>query len=175
MPDDQQNGGYAKLKGIEFNYFQQFTFLPGWWSGFAAFANYTRMEVVGNYASGNAISLAPTSEVAGFNPETGNVGISYNRNRTTVRVQFNHHGRYLTGFSQTRSNLVYRRARDVVDIKTQYQLTKNLDFYLDVVNVLNEAESASELAAARRRCQTNPAVLLASTAGCSEAHHGPFT
>lgn len=140
----QRNGGYAKVKGLELNYFQQFTFLPGWWSGFAAFANYTRMKVEGNYSTGNAIALAPTSEVAGFNPETGNIGISYNRNRATIRVQFNHHGRYLTGFSQTQSSLVYRRARDVVDVKTQYQLTKNFDLYLDVVNVLNEAESASE-------------------------------
>ena len=59
-------------------------------------------------------------------------------------MQFNHYGRYLSGFSQTQSSLVYRRARDVVDIKTQYQLNKHFDVYVDVVNVLNEAESASE-------------------------------
>ena len=81
--DDAANGGYAKIKGIEISYSQQFTFLPGWWSGIRrVFANYTRMEVVGNYSTGGAINtgvsaanpLAPTSEVAGFNPETANVG-----------------------------------------------------------------------------------------------------
>jgi len=148
----QENGGYAKIKGVEFNYSQQFTFLPGWWSGFGAFANYTRMQVVGNYSTGTAINtgiaagnpLAPTSEVAGFNPETANLGISYIKNRASVRVQFNHYGRYLTGFSLTRSALTYSRARDVVDIKTTYQLSKRFSVYLDAVNIFAEADRASE-------------------------------
>ena len=140
----QANGGFAKLKGIELNYIQQFTFLPGWWSGFGAFANYTRMNVAGNYAGGGVTAVAPTSEVAGFNPETGNLGISYIKNRLTIRVQFNHHGRYLTGFSTIRSALTYSRARDVIDIKTGYQISKNYDVYLDVVNMFARPDRASE-------------------------------
>ncbi|MBI4625818.1 MAG: TonB-dependent receptor [Verrucomicrobia bacterium] len=148
----QANGGYAKIKGVEFNYSQQFTFLPGWWSGFGAFANYTRMQVVGNYSTGGAINtgivagspLAPTSEVAGFNPETANAGISYIKNRLSVRAAWNHNGRYLTGFSLTRSALTYSRARDVVDIKTTYQFSKKLGVYLDAVNIFAEADRASE-------------------------------
>lgn len=140
----QDNGGFAKVKGVEFNYSQQFTFLPGFWSGLGAYANYTRMDIEGNYAAGNAISLAPTSEVAGFNPETANFGVSYIKNRVTVRLQYNHYGRFLTGFSLTQSALTYSRARDVIDIKTAYQFSRNFSAYLDVVNVFGEADRASE-------------------------------
>jgi len=146
------NGGFARIKGWEASYQQRFAFLPGWWSGFGAFANYTRMEVVGNYSTGSAINtgvsagnpLAPTSEVAGFNPETGNVGISYIKNRATIRVQLNHYGRYLSGFSLTRSALTYMQARDAVDIKTSYQISRYLSVYLDAVNVFAEPDRASE-------------------------------
>lgn len=140
----QENGGQAKIRGVELNYIQQFTFLPGWWSGFGAFANYTRMNVAGNYAGGNVTARAPTSEVAGFNPETGNAGLSYIKNKITVRVQLNHHGRYLTGFSTIRSALTYSRSRNVVDVKTAFQISRNFSAYLDVVNVFERPDRASE-------------------------------
>ena len=83
----QANGGSAKVKGLELNYSQQFTFLPGWMKGFGAFANFTKMEAEGNYGSGTAIALAPTPKIAGFNPLNANAGISYIQNNLTVRVQ----------------------------------------------------------------------------------------
>jgi TonB-dependent receptor len=136
----QYNGGFAKLKGFEFNYSQQFTFLPGWLSGFGAYMNYTRMQVEGNYGSGAAIALAPTSEVAGFNPEVGNVGISYIKNKVSIRFQFNHAGRYLVTFNANQSRLIYSPSRDVLDIKTTYQLTRRLGVYLDVSNVFAQGD-----------------------------------
>jgi len=140
----QYNGGFAKVKGFELNYNQQFTFLPGWLGGFSVFANYTRMEVEGNYGAGTAISLAPTSEVAGFNPETGNLGISYIRGKGSLRFQFNHVGRYLNSYNANQSRLLYRKARSTLDIKSTYELTKNFGLYLDVSNVLAEGDRVLE-------------------------------
>ena len=94
--DTQANGGFAKIRALELAYQQQFTFLPGWWKGFGVFANYTRLETEGNYGTG---TVATTGQVAGFVPETGNVGISYIRNGMSLRVQFNHKGRTLNGFN----------------------------------------------------------------------------
>jgi outer membrane receptor protein involved in Fe transport len=45
----QYNGGAAKVRGLEFSYSQQFTFLPGFWKGFGAFFNATVMRAEGNY------------------------------------------------------------------------------------------------------------------------------
>ncbi len=142
----QFNGGAAKVRGFELNYSQQFTFLPGWLGGFAAYANYTRMETEGNYGAGNAIAVAPNpkGKVAGFNPETSNFGVSYIRNKITVRLQFNHRGRYLTTYNAVDSQLVYRIRRDTLDLKTMYQLTRRFSVYLDVNNVLGEFETGTD-------------------------------
>jgi len=139
------NGGSAKIKGFEFNFSQQFTFLPGWLAGFGAFANYTKLDAEGNYNTGNSIAVQPNAEVAGFNPQLANLGVSYIRNKITVRVQFSHRDRYLITYSPTESAKTYARKRNTVDLKTGYQLSKTFDVYLNVDNVLNADDRALEL------------------------------
>jgi hypothetical protein len=39
---------------------------------------------------------------------------------------------------------LYRKARSTLDVKFNYQIHRNLDFYLDVWNVLAEADRALE-------------------------------
>jgi TonB-dependent receptor len=136
----QYNGGFAKVKGLELNYSQQFTFLPGFWSGFGAFANVTVMRAEGNYGAGSAISLAPNPKVAGFNPRTGNAGISYIKGKVSVRVQVNHRGQYLTSYNTNASRMVYAMKRTAVDLKTVYYISKQYNVYLDVNNVLMEPD-----------------------------------
>jgi TonB-dependent receptor len=132
----QYNGGSAKIKGLEINYSQQFTFLPGIWKGLGAYANFTKMNAEGNYGSGSAIALQPTPKIAGFNPTTGNLGLSYIRNKITLRTQATYRGRYLASYNVNESRLVYFRERLRLDIKTAYQLSKRFEFYLDVSNIL---------------------------------------
>ena len=140
----QQNGGFAKVKGLELGYNQQFTFLPGIWKGLGAFANLTRMQAEGNYGTGNAIALAPNPRVAGFNPFIANVGVSYIRSRMSLRVSFNYRGRYLTGFNPIESRSTYAHARPTVDIKTLYNINRNFSVYLDIVNLLMEPDRQTE-------------------------------
>lgn len=150
----QANGGFAKIKGIELNYSQQFTFLPGFWSGFGGFANYTRMQVEGNYGAGTAISLDPTSEVPGFNPVTANVGISYIKNRIDVRLQYNYTGRYLVTYNNNQSRRQYLNARSSVNIRSVFQLSKHFDFYFDAVNIFNAPDRSQEYYAGRPRSKS---------------------
>lgn len=142
----QYNGGSARVRGLELNYSQQFTFLPGIFGGLGAYANYTRMETEGNYGAGNSIAVAPNpkGKVAGFNPETANFGVSYIRNKVTVRLQYNHRARYLTTYNVVESQLVYRIRRDTLDVKTMYQFSRRFSVYLDVNNVLSEFETGSD-------------------------------
>lgn len=139
------NGGSAKIKGLELNFSQQFSFLPGWWSGFGAFANYTRLDAQGNYNTGNVIAVAPTAEVAGFNPQLANLGLSYIRNKISIRLQFSHRDRYLITYNATDSAKTYARKRNTFDLKTGYQISRHFDVYLNVDNVLNEDDRALEL------------------------------
>lgn len=43
------NGGWARVRGVEFNYQQSLSFLPGWLGGFGIFANGTRLVTRGTY------------------------------------------------------------------------------------------------------------------------------
>ncbi len=140
----QANGGFAKVKGIELSYNQQFTFLPGIWKGLGAYANVTRMQAEGNYGSGTAIALAPNPRVAGFNPFVANVGVSYIRSRLSLRASFNYRGKYLTGFNPNESRSTYAHARPTVDLKTLYNVNRTFSVYLDVVNVLMNPDRQTE-------------------------------
>lgn len=145
----QRNGGSAKVKGLELSYSQQFTFLPGFWSGLGAFANLTRMQAEGNYGNGNQLgtgtaALIPTSKIAGFNPRVANLGVSYIKNKASVRFQYNMRGRYLATFNVNESRQVYLTARNTLDIKTVYHFSRRFDVYLDVVNALHEADRKAE-------------------------------
>ena len=48
-------------------------------------------------------------------------------------------------FNANQSALPYQRDRDVLDIKAGYQISKHFDLYLNVDNVINEADAAQEL------------------------------
>jgi TonB-dependent receptor len=140
----QYNGGFAKVRGLELGYMQQFTMLPGIWKGLGAYANMTRMIAEGNYGAGNAIALAPNPRVAGFNPFIANAGVSYIRNRLNLRVQYNYRGKYLTTFNANESRAVYAHARPTVDVKTLYNLNRQFSVYLDVVNIFTEPDRQIE-------------------------------
>ena len=83
--------------------------------------------------------------MAGFNPQLANLGLSYLRDKISVRVQFSHRDRYLFAFNATQSAKTYAQARNVIDIKTGYQISKTFDVYLNVDNVLNADDRALEL------------------------------
>lgn len=135
------NGGSARVRGFELAYQQQFTFLNGWMRGFGAFANYTRLETKGNYGTNTVTS---TNQVAGFYPEMGNFGLSYIHSPISIRAQFNYVSRYLNTFSASQARLLYRLARPTLDIKTVYTISRHMDFYLDVMNVLAQADRSWE-------------------------------
>jgi TonB-dependent receptor len=140
----QANGGFAKVKGLELSYNQQFTFLPGIWKGLGAYANVTRMQSEGNYGAGSAIALAPNPRVAGFNPFVANAGVSYIRGRISLRATYNYRGRYLSGFNANESRATYFHARRTVDLKTLYNINRNFSAYLDVVNVFMNPDRQTE-------------------------------
>ena len=135
------NGGFAKVRGIELAYQQQFTFLPGFWKGFGLFMNYTRLQTEGNFGTA---TVTTTGQVPGFTPDSGNLGISYIRGGLSLRVQFNHKGETLSSFNTNPAARVYQMARSVVDIKTVFPIRKNISLYLDINNVLDEAERATQ-------------------------------
>jgi TonB-dependent receptor len=127
------NGGWARVKGLEANYQQQFTFLPGWLGGFGVFANYTRLLTRGTFAGTTVVD-----KLSNFTPLASNAGLSYIRSRLTLRGQLNYVGERLTGFNVLPAQQVFQEQRTSVDVSVKYAFNPRLGLYADVFNVFNE-------------------------------------
>lgn len=129
------NGSYAVVEGIEFNYQQQLTMLPGFLRGFGVFANYTRLRTRGEYGEEGARS---TKEVANFYPEMANAGLTYKYHKFSASASVNYTGEYLATYSTDLSRLRYRNIRRLVNFNAGYTISKGLTLSLDIQNAFNE-------------------------------------
>ena len=123
------------LRGFELSYQQQFTFLPGFWRGFGIKSNYTQLTP-------RAIMAAPsaTTQVAGFRPKTGNISLSYDRNRFGAIIQTNWVDTYLTSVSTNAASITYSSPKitEALYAKFTFKLSKTLNLYFNWDNVLVE-------------------------------------
>ena len=71
----------GKMEGFEIAYQQQFSFLPGFWKGFGAFANYTKLESEGNYGGpGSVVTSSRNGRVTP--PRSGSRPVTSSRSTT---------------------------------------------------------------------------------------------
>jgi iron complex outermembrane receptor protein len=131
----QANGGNARVRGMELNYQQQFSFLPGLLRGFGIFANYTRLSTKGDYGTAQEQT---GGAVAGFIPETINAGLTYHYQRWNSRVQWNHRSKYLFFYADSPLARRYFEAVNYVDVNVQFRITSRLELYLNVNNLFDE-------------------------------------
>jgi iron complex outermembrane receptor protein len=130
-----RNAGTATVRGLEFNYRQELTFLPGRWKGLGLTANYCRILTEGDYGTPGTRS---TSLLPSFVPTSGNAGISYRLNRLSARVLWNHASDYLLTYSAAAASLTYMRARQTVNASLNFTLRPGVRVFLDGANLLNE-------------------------------------
>jgi iron complex outermembrane receptor protein len=132
------NGGRAKINGLELNYQQQLTFLPGWMKGFGVYANFTKLETTGD---NTGPSTTAGGTLAGFLNKTGNLGVSYRGYGFDIRPQAVYRGRYLVSTSTDPSLVTYQRAKTTWSIKSRYALNRHLSVFLDLENLFSEPVS----------------------------------
>ena len=128
------NGGFAKIKGWEFEYRQQLSFLPGPFKGLGIFSNLTLITTKGDYGTGRVQS---TDEVESFVPRTGNIGLTYNHRRFAARAQVNYTGNYLITYSADRSRLIYGAPRTTTNAGFSYDVSRTLTVFCDLQNLFN--------------------------------------
>jgi len=126
------NGGWAEINGLEFNYQQHFHMLPGFLSGLGMFANATLLDTKGTYGGDEV-----TDELQGFVEESGSIGLSYIRNRWTVRSNLSYKGENLDDNNGHPLDNRYQESRSQVDLSVLYQHTEKLGFFADVLNLTN--------------------------------------
>ncbi len=133
-----QNGGSARVQGVELSYQQQLSFGPKWLRSLGVFANYTKIEAEGDYGTGSSQGVTRLAE---FVPETWNIGLRYSRGRFRASYLVNHTGEYLFAYSSDPARLRYKAAFTNTTISTSWAFRPTLEAYLDAYNVYDKPQT----------------------------------
>lgn len=132
--DEPINGGSAKLYGAEFDWQQQFTFLPGIFSAFGIYGNYT-------YTKSKAkLQYRDWNVLPGQAGDVGNVGISFERFGITARLSLNYNAPVLTEVGTSPDWDRYQAKHYQLDFAGIYQIFNNLSYYLNFINITNSPD-----------------------------------
>lgn len=133
------NAGTAKVKGWEFSYQQQFTFLPGLLKGLSVMANYTVLETEGDFGGTTTLS---SGQVAGFIPRTANFVPGWRYGRFSTRVRVSYASGYLFSYNAANPALnVFTLNRVLVSPSVAYELRPSLNLTCEVSNIFHEFQS----------------------------------
>ena len=131
------NLGTATLRGLEFDFRQRLTFLPGLLKGLTVRGNYTYLQTYGRF--GGTTDLQ-NGQVAGFVPRAANLGLQYAYGKFGASFDVNFTGSYPTNFSLTTpggSNF-YRNNITRMNASLTYRVRPNATAFLYVTNLGEE-------------------------------------
>jgi TonB-dependent receptor len=133
------NAGTAIAQGYEFNYLQQFRFMPGLLKTLRLSANYTLINTHGDFGG---TTYLKNSQVNGFIPRTGNVALSWDYRKFGASISYNYTSasiRNAYNVAQPSRNR-YLEARELVNLNLRYQLPRQLTLTFGVANLFNEPQ-----------------------------------
>lgn len=124
-----RNVGDARVTGTEFDFRQNLTFLPRWARGFTVFGNATLQQRQG----------AQQASLGGFVKQTFNWGVTFSRDRYTLRLAVNHRGKIeqgaVTNAGTEPNTVIYLQARAIADLSAEYRLTRRYGLFVTGRNV----------------------------------------
>ena len=128
-----RNINKARVYGIELAWEQHFNFLPGFWQGFGAGANYTWVHSRAEVSPGIDSQLPSTAE------HTANVALFYDRGPLSVRLAGYYTGEVLYNLGSSPSANIYQSPRKFLDFGSSYALTPHSGIYFNAKNLTNDA------------------------------------
>eukprot|EP01012_Entosiphon_sulcatum_P024943 TRINITY_DN30221_c0_g1_i1.p1 TRINITY_DN30221_c0_g1~~TRINITY_DN30221_c0_g1_i1.p1 ORF type:complete len:1042 (+),score=154.92 TRINITY_DN30221_c0_g1_i1:54-3128(+) len=130
------NLGDARLRGLEFDFRERLTFLPGVLKGLTIRANYTYLETTGKFAG--TVDLK-NGQVAGFVPRAYNAGLIYSYKKFGANFDVNYTGKYPTVYSTTTATSnIYRDAWTIMNAGASYRVRPNTTLFVSVNNIAQE-------------------------------------
>ncbi|MDP1026579.1 TonB-dependent receptor [Sphingomonas sp. KR1UV-12] len=130
------NQNELKLKGLEFAYQQNFTFLPKPFDGLGVTSSFTVIDQEGSdfvLTNGDRIGLQPVPKfaysVTGF----------YEKGPLSIRGSYNYRGKTGQNFVNTGNNQVpYLNAQGFLDGTISYRLNDMIELRVDALNITNQ-------------------------------------
>ncbi len=132
----------GELHGVEANYTQPFTFLPGKWSNLGAQLNYTWVESKIQYLNGQGQPVMKT-DLTGLSKSSWNATLFYEGETFAGRISATNRDDYLTQApgQETGFNLDGYHGMTgttVIDASLRYKISDQLELSLEGINLTNE-------------------------------------
>lgn len=140
------NGDEATVEGLEINYQHALTSLRGPWNGLLFGLNYTYTETEGTI-NGRTIPLPETSD------NVMNAVIGYERNQWSLRFAATYRAEYIDEIAFTGDAGADRWVDEHTqfDMSARYNVSDNLQVFLDLINLTDEPFVAYQTGPNRRR------------------------
>ena len=135
-PVNTQGGS---LKGIELNYQQAFTFLPGYFKNFGTLLNYTYVKSRIDYLISPNAATTINDDLLNLSPKSWNATVYYDDGRFTARVSGAYRATFLQRVPGQNNNDVEGKNSSLnVDASLSYRITDKVQVTLEGVNLTNE-------------------------------------
>ncbi|MCE4535842.1 TonB-dependent receptor [Pelomonas sp. P7] len=130
----------GKLKGLELNYQQPFTFLPGLLKNFGVVANYTYVTSKIAYFTSASNPTPITADLVNMSPRSWNGSLYYDDGAFSARVSVAKRSRYLQRVpGQNNNDVEGKNGTTNVDFSMSYKFNDQLDLTLEAINLTNQA------------------------------------
>jgi len=135
---EPENGGSGHLVGVEVDWVQHFSFLPGAWAGLGMDVNWTHADskVLVDPASGREAPLLRQA------PDIGNAALLYDHGPVSARIAWTYNGAYIGGYGDgtpTANGDNYFEKHSQIDASVIYNVTPLVQMQLQALS-LNNAE-----------------------------------
>jgi TonB-dependent receptor len=124
----------ARVRGVEFNFSKDLTFLPGLWRRVSVMGNVTWLESRGQFSG----DIGGT-QIPGFKPWSANAGATFRYKKWLVRAFYNYNAGYLGAYNENPLSRSYFFEDRTLDLNIQYRLDRRFTLFCDINNVFNYA------------------------------------
>ncbi len=124
------NGGDASLYGIEVNWQEELTFLPGFLSGLGVYINYT-------HTWSDADLLGRKGYIPGQAGDIANISLGYELKGFTARLSYNYQGKYINEVGKDKDHDYYRNSHGQLDFTASKDLFGGMKLFFEGVNLTN--------------------------------------
>lgn len=118
-------------RGLELNWVQSFTFLPGFLSNLGITSNLTYVESKAEIRPGEDLTLPGTARY------TGNLGLLYQTKKLQLQLSGEYVGASIFGIGSSAATDVYENARTTLDFSGRYYFRPAISMYFNAKNLTN--------------------------------------
>lgn len=141
------NISHAFARGLELDYVQKYTMLPGWLAGLGLNANYTWVDSRAELRPGDFELLPSTSK------NTGNLAVTYDLHGVHVDLGAYYISKDLFGVGDSPATDVWSQPRFSLDLGTSYAVNAHVSVFLNIKNLTDTRLKFTEGPGANRPIQ----------------------